>query len=198
MSTVRGEGHGDEFAKGEIAGKATAVAGTALQVVRATSADLVIAVRRWGPAILERIPVDLPWVSPPEWPRSGRAKINVRAFAYSERGSGLIGEIMSGEVLKKGIWLKFVADVPSGKPPGWRFKWRVVNSGEEALADRGLRGKFEDSAADGSRWEHTSYLGAHWVEAFLINTRNHSYAGQSDRFFVVIGGALAPPRQIVA
>ena len=84
---------GDEFAKGEIAGKATAVAGTALQVVRATSTDLLAAVRRWGPALLERIPTNLPWVSPPEWPRSGRAQISIRAFAYSERGSGQIGEV---------------------------------------------------------------------------------------------------------
>jgi hypothetical protein len=189
---------GDDFAKGEIAGKATAVAGTALQVVRATSSDLVAAVGRWGPSILERIPVNLPWVSPPQWPCTGRARVNIRAFAYGERGVGLIGEVPSGQVLPKGIWLQFVAEVPSGMPRGWRIKWRVVNSGEEALAHMALRGRFEDSASDGSRWEATSYLGAHWVEAFLINTRNCSYAGKSDRFFVVIGSEQAAPRQIVA
>jgi hypothetical protein len=189
---------GEDFAKGEIAGKATAVAEAALQVVRATSSDLVAAVRRWGPALLERIPVNLPWVSPPEWPCSGRVRINIRALAYRERGAGLIGEVASGQVLSKGIWLNFSAEVPSGIPRGWRIKWRVVNSGEEALAHMALRGRFEDSGSDGSRWEQTAYLGAHWVEAFLINTRNGSYAGKSDRFFVVIGSEQAAPRQIVA
>jgi hypothetical protein len=174
------------------------VAGTALQVVRATSSDLVAAVRRWGPALLERIPINLPWVSPPEWPCSGRVRVNIRAFAYHEQSSGLIGEVRSGEVLPKGIWLRFTAEVPSGKPSGWQTKWRVVNSGEEALARRQLRGRFEGSASDGSRWETTSYLGAHWVEAFLINTRNGTYAGKSERFFVVIGGEQIAPRQIVA
>lgn len=189
---------GDEFAKGEVAGKATAVAGTALQVVRATSSDLVAAVRRWGPALLERIPTNLPWVRPPEWPCSGHVKIMVRAFAHRERGAGLIGEVASGQILQKGYWLHFTASVPSGMPPGWMIKWRVVNSGEEALAQRALRGRFEDSANDGSRWEQTSYLGAHWVEAFLINTRKGTYQGQSSRFFVVISSEQAAPRQIVA
>lgn len=189
---------GDDFARGEIAGKAIAVAGTALQVVRATSPDLVAAVHRWGPALLERIPVNLPWVSPPEWPCSGRVRVVTKAFAYHERGSGLIGEVRSGEVLPKGIWLRFIAEVPSGKPSGWQIKWRVVNSGEEALAHKQLRGRFEGSASDSSRWETTSYLGAHWVEAFLINTRNGTYAGKSERFFVVVGGEQVAPRQIVA
>jgi hypothetical protein len=189
---------GEDFARGEIAGKATAVAGTALQVVRATSSDLVTAVRRLGPALLDRIPANLPWVSPPEWPSSGRATVNVRATAYSEQGSGLIGEVRSGQVLPKGIWLHFSVRVPSGMPRGWQIKWRVVNSGEEALAHSSLRGRFEKSGSDGGRWEKTSYLGVHWVEAFLINTRDRSYAGKSARFFVVISSEHAPPRQIVA
>jgi len=49
---------GDDFAKGEVAGKATAVAGTALQTVRATSSDLVAAVRR--PAMRNTNPRALP------------------------------------------------------------------------------------------------------------------------------------------
>ena len=145
------------------------------------------AVRNWGPAVLQRIPANLPHVSRLPWRESGRARIEVRAMAYAERGSGLIGSFESGTVLPKGVWLNFTAHVPSGVPQGWKIKWRVVNSGEEAARENGLRGGFEDSGVDGSRWEQTSYLGAHWVEAFLINTRNGSCAGRSDRFFVVIG-----------
>lgn len=178
---------GDDFAKGEVVGKATSVATTALQVARAASADLVAAVRNWGPAVLQRIPANLPHVSRLPWKESGRARIEVTAMAYAERGSGLIAQFDSGTVLPKGIWLHFTARVPSGIPQGWKIKWRVVNSGEEAARQNGLRGGFEDSGVDGSRWEQTSYLGAHWVEAFLINTRNGTCAGRSERFFVVIG-----------
>jgi hypothetical protein len=38
-------------------------------------------------------------------------------------------------------------------PRGWHIKWRVVNSGEEALPHRQLRGRFERSESNGSRWE---------------------------------------------
>jgi len=178
---------GDDFAKGEVVGRAISVATAALQVARAASVDLVSAVRSWGPAVLQRIPANLPHVSRLPWKESGRARIEVTAIAYAERGSGLIGHFDSGTILPRGIWLHFTARVSSGTPQGWKIKWRIVNSGEEAAHHNGLRGGFEDSGLDGSRWEQTAYLGAHWVEAFLINTRNGTCAGRSERFFVVIG-----------
>jgi hypothetical protein len=75
----------------------------------------------------------------------------------------------------------------SGIPAGWQVQWRVVNSGEEAARQGCLRGRFEVSNDGRSRWEQTSYLGAHWVEAFVINSRTGACVGRSERFFVVIG-----------
>jgi hypothetical protein len=114
-------------------------------------------------------------------------RVEIRATMHVHERGPLIRAIASGGILPKDVSLKFTAHVPSGIPDGWQVKWQVVNSGEEAARQDCLRGRFEPSD-DGrnGRWERTSYLGAHWVEAFVINGRTGAYAGRSDRFFVVV------------
>lgn len=178
---------GDDFAKGEVVGRAAGVAASVLQVAKAASSDLLAAVRSWGPGILQRIPANLPHVSPPPWPRGGQMRVEVRATMHSYERGPVIRAIASGDILPKDASLKFTAHVSSGIPDGWQVKWRVVNSGEEAVRLNCLRGGFEPSNdARNGRWERTSYLGAHWVEAFVINTRSGAYAGRSERFFIVV------------
>ena len=71
--------------------------------------------------------------------------------------------------------------------PEYDVRWRVVNTDKEAVDAGGLRGEFYPSDPAGSRWETTLYHGAHWVEAFVIRTRDKACIGQSERFFVAIG-----------
>ena len=76
--------------------------------------------------------------------------------------------------------------VPSGLPNGYEIRWRVVNTGEEAVRARQLRGTFYHSYDRIYRDEPTKYTGVHWVEAFIVNMRNRTCVGRSERFFVVI------------
>ena len=71
-------------------------------------------------------------------------------------------------------------------PMAYKVHWRVVNTDKEAANAGNLRGEFNPSEPDGTRWERTLYRGAHWVEAFVIRTRDGACVGQSERFFVVI------------
>jgi hypothetical protein len=88
--------------------------------------------------------------------------------------------------LAKERWLRFDAHVPTGLPQGFEVWWRVVNTGEEAAQLEGLRGRFYKSEERTIRWERTRYTGVHWVESFVVNTRNSLCVGRSERFFVVI------------
>jgi hypothetical protein len=92
----------------------------------------------------------------------------------------------SGDILRKGRSLQFQAHLPTGLPADFEIKWRIVNTGEEAAKARALRGTFYGSERRFYRTESTAYTGVHWVEAFIINTRNRICVGRSERFFVVI------------
>lgn len=69
----------------------------------------------------------------------------------------------------KNIWLRFL--VKTNVPQPYDVRWQVVNTGQEALEANQLRGDFYNSNTSNNncvRWEHTSYMGTHWVEAFII------------------------------
>jgi hypothetical protein len=67
-----------------------------------------------------------------------------------------------------GLYLRF--KVTSDAPPPYDIKWQVVNTGGAAAAAGQLRGGFYDSddRQEPVRWEHTKYVGTHWVEAFIL------------------------------
>lgn len=51
---------------------------------------------------------------------------------------------------------------------GYTVKWQVVNTGDEAQQENGLRGGFEIEVNSTKRHESTQYRGTHYVQAFLL------------------------------
>ncbi len=65
-----------------------------------------------------------------------------------------------------------------------RIVWQVVNTGNEALFSRCLRGGFEQSnKGENSRKESTSYTGKHYVQCYVIDSRGNCVA-RSKEFFI--------------
>ena len=85
---------GEEFAKGVVAERATAVASVVLAESHLPGADIVDAVSRFGRAILQRFPRNLPHVSRPTWrtvkPGSDLA-VQIRAGEYLQRNGNRDG-----------------------------------------------------------------------------------------------------------
>ena len=183
---------GEEFAKGVVTERATAAASVVLAESHLPGADIVDAVSRFGRAILQRLPRNLPHVSRLIWrtvkPGSDLA-VQIRAGEYLQRNGHRTGALESGRVVAKAREILFEAVTTTGMPfaaADYDVRWRVVNTDQEAARAGGLRGGFYKSDRPGARWESTAYHGAHWVEAFVIRKRDNVCVGQSDRFFVVI------------
>jgi len=176
---------GDDFAKGEVVKKAVSVAAFALRE-DANSRELVAAIKCMGISIINRIPVNLPYIEKAPWYfDKRRISVMVRADEYTQENGNFIRKLDSGMVMQKNRSIRFEAYLQSGLPRTFFIRWRVVNTGEEAVEANGLRGSFYKG--DGTvRWESTLYTGVHWIEAFVINQRTNTCMGKSDRFFVVI------------
>jgi hypothetical protein len=179
---------GEGFAQGEIADKAaTAVARILHETV---STDMVVAVSRRGPGILNRISPRLPHVEAPPWKLAPTPlTVVVRASESNIHNGPALRDITSGTILAKERHIKFWALQADGSvfpANDYDVHWRVVNTGTEASKRNQLRGGFYPSDPHGVRWEHTRYRGAHWVEAFVVLRRIHIVIGKSARFFVVI------------
>lgn len=82
----------------------------------------------------------------------------------------------------KDVGLRFVVSTNVPKP--YEVKWQIVNTGSDALKAGQLRGDFYscDRSTDNVRWESTSYVGTHWVEAFII--KNGICVARSGRKYV--------------
>jgi hypothetical protein len=124
-----------------------------------------------------------PWAEPASWPMAKRYEVTVSAeHSLSNKGWR---KFESGAPLPKGVQLRFQA-VTTASPPYDVF-WQVVNTGDEARRDSGLRG--EVVAGNGklgraTRDESTSYAGRHWVECFIV--QNGVCVSRSGFFFIVI------------
>lgn len=70
-----------------------------------------------------------------------------------------------GNRVDKGRVIDFRLDHCSVTPP-YEIYWKVKNSGREAAASRQLRGQVE--RGNRSRFEHTAYVGSHYVEVFIV------------------------------
>lgn len=179
---------GDDFAKGEVIKKAVSVSAVALQEREgASSQKLVEVIKSFGVSILDRIPLNLPHIKKAPWNFDKRKiSVVVRADEYTQDKGNFIRKLEIGMVMQKNRSIRFEAYLPLGLPRTFFVRWRVVNTGEEAVELNGLRGGFYKGDSDTVRWESTSYTGVHWVEAFVINQRTNTCMGKSDRFFVVI------------
>jgi hypothetical protein len=184
---------GDNFAKDIVVKRAGEVASMVLAESASTGRDVVDMVSRFGSAILARIPHSLPHVQRPTWRISSPGKsipVQIRANQHYERNGPRLGPLGSGDIVPKHREILFKAVTTTGlpfPPSEYNVHWRVVNTDKEAADAASLRGEFYKSDPASARWESTLYRGAHWVEAFVIRTRDKVCIGQSDRFFVVIG-----------
>lgn len=179
---------GEDFARGEVVEKAASA--VAVVVRETASTDMVSAVSRLGPGILNRISPRLPHVEAPPWKAAQNTlTVVVRASESNTRNGSTVRSIASGTILAKRREIKFRAVQSSGLPflsNDYDIRWRVVNTDTEAAKRNQLRGGFYPSDSHGARWESTLYRGAHWVEAFVILRRTRALTGKSDRFFVVV------------
>jgi hypothetical protein len=153
--------------------------------------DAVAAVKQIGLQALRGIKTLLPWVKPLPWRMMSQTKIQIRATMHQDQsGNRLVGSCQSGQVLPKGVHIRFEAYAPGGTTysmmKDFEVQWQVVNTDSDAWRVGGLRGGFYASSKPGMRWEATQYHGVHWVQAFVIRRRDRACVAQSDRVFVVI------------
>lgn len=82
--------------------------------------------------------------------------------------------------------ISFTASTDVPKP--FDVYWQVVNTGEQAKEQGGLRGGIFPASSRGrgglSQNEYSSYSGIHWVECFII--KNDVCVARSSEFFVCI------------
>lgn len=127
---------------------------------------------------------------PLPWPVQLRKKAKVGLNAYVYPGSGNPGGLNSnGRILKPGLEIKFVAS--TGYRGEYEIYWQVVNTGEHAKTEGGLRGDFFQGRDRNRKtdpyhplvnWEITQYTGKHWIECFIV--QNGVCVGRSGRFYV--------------
>jgi hypothetical protein len=101
----------------------------------------------------------------PKWPvdESYRVKIKARA---SRDGFRTIDYRPGQERLRKGFALDFTAT--TNVPRHFDVYWQVVNTGDEAAAEDGLRGGFQTSGEKLTCHETTKYQGTHSMQCFIV------------------------------
>jgi hypothetical protein len=187
---------GEEFAKSAVVEKAATVSDAARKIAVDTffesgTSDLVTLFTRFGRTILPAGFDRLPHKQRPRW-RSLAAplfRVAVGATRHVTRdGARSETEASGAGPLPKNNWLKFQARTTGGALLGAEFEvwWRVTNTDREAERANCLRGGFEPSSSESSRWERLQYRGIHTVEAFVIRKRDKVLVSQSEPFYVVI------------
>lgn len=89
-----------------------------------------------------------------------------------------------GKPLPKGTSIDYrAAYAPHAKQS---IKWQIVNTGDEAMEAKCLRGEFEESnnmgKGNNTRYETTAYTGKHYVQCFII--KNAQCTAYSEPFFI--------------
>jgi hypothetical protein len=105
---------------------------------------------------------------PLAWPELRIYGATVTASVHKKRGAVAKLWTLQDRPVPAGLYLRF--KVTTDAPQPYEIKWQVVNTGESASSARDLRGDFYDSDDRGQaiRWEHTKYVGTHWVEALIL------------------------------
>lgn len=113
-------------------------------------------------------------------------KVNLRAELYFGKPDCKImnrhyrGDFSSGTKLPLFHWLKF--SVAHNIDPRYEIYWQVVNTGNHAKIEGGLRGQIFKGSL--SQWERTMYTGVHWIECFIVNPITNVCVGRSGPFHV--------------
>lgn len=92
----------------------------------------------------------------------------------------LKGSIKSNSLVPTWHEIDYVARTDAPVP--YNIYWQVVNTGEHARHEKGLRGEIFQGGQ--VRTEHTLYHGMHWIECFIISKDNVCIA-RSGPFYVV-------------
>ncbi|MGO4469165.1 SMODS domain-containing nucleotidyltransferase, partial [Pseudoduganella sp. RAF53_2] len=165
---------GDNFAAGEAKESARISEAVAREdgaiVVAGQYQDLVQKVIAIGGRALPARLTKLPYINRPKWRRAAQQSqltVNIIAALYPSEYGQPICAVQSLDPLKSGYWVKFTAMNVTGVPfpPDYIVKWRITNTDKAAYDAQQLRGDFYDSDKGGSRMEHLSYRGVHFVEA---------------------------------
>lgn len=131
----------------------------------------------------------LPHHQVPKWAVRSVVDVKVKA-SVSKTKNGRYYEIESGTPLGKDQYLKFEVLVKNVEV--YEVYWQITNTGFEARKRQCLRGDFYESELfEGKRvrTEETSYIGKHYVEAYIV--RSNTCFGKSDPFVVnIVKGLL--------
>ncbi len=100
------------------------------------------------------------------WRVTSSGRVSVSAWIYPALRKGRRLWQLSPRGVPKHVALKFTAETNVSAP--YEVYWQVVNTGQEAAAQRALRGEFTSEQKGAVRWETTAYAGTHWVEAFVV------------------------------
>lgn len=126
----------------------------------------------------------LPHHQIPKWTFHSRIDIEIKA-SVSMSKNGRYREIKSGTPLGKSQYLKF--EVIVSNVDSYEIYWQITNTGFEARDKQCLRGDFYESELfEGKkiRNESTSYIGKHYVEAYIV--RDNVCYGKSAPYVVNI------------
>lgn len=127
----------------------------------------------------------------PLWPMGLESRKYIRIDAFTYKELVLLGGINSnGRTLPDGLAIKYLASTNVKEP--YEVYWQVVNTGEHAKRENGLRGDFfKGKRLDRSlcnneleNWEKTKYTGIHWIQCFVI--KNGICVAKSKKFYVRI------------
>ena len=119
-----------------------------------------------------------------------KVKIRIDGYVYSRNGKIRLRGINTSAKLGNNLSIRYVASTNAKEP--YEVYWQVVNTGEHARRENGLRGNFFRAKAHGgtlnsnklSNWEYSKYKGLHWIEAFVV--KDGYLIARSGRFYVHI------------
>ncbi|SHM51842.1 nucleotidyltransferase [Rhodanobacter sp. OK091] len=176
---------GDDFGKAKLT-KVEANANSERGILATT--DDVDVIREHGLAALSPEVAAPCWRKTPAWDATNlQMNIGVQAWIAPFKDGRLMKRIANGEALESDQYIRFTAHLlGSASADAYRTEWRVTNTGPVAARRNSLRGGFELSKPDHTRWEQLSYRGVHMVEAFLIRKVDQVQVGMSNPFYVVI------------
>ena len=121
----------------------------------------------------------------PHWKRADQGKVQIKRATFGRTGFRTKVFSSDGEPLLKDCSLIFEASTDIPNP--YKVYWQVVNTGQEAKEDYGLRGGFDEglvTSGELTKNERTLYKGTHSIECFIV--KNGYLVARSGQFIVNI------------
>jgi len=108
-----------------------------------------------------------------KWPEKPVNTVRVDAYLYTKDKKNKLRGINSDAHFGSGYAILYKAK--TGVRPPFKIYWQVVNTGEHAKLQNGLRGSIFPGYSDGTklhRWEESLFTGRHWIECFIVKDEN--------------------------